>query len=208
MLMKAETITEALERVWLDPQPFPVDFAQALQWLGLGRKDNALRTLRESFKEGVDYTICCSIVSSKDRSVCSSKLRSKRGGQNRKDYSLSIPCFKKFCMMAPTPQGDKVRDYYLRVEEMVRQHYLQARQHEQRAQALRVLIADEERKIGAAEASIAGIVLPAKEAIRTAKAQLASVSTERTGQLMLFAVAIPQPRLNRLPVGWNIANAA
>jgi len=83
---------------------YPVDFDEAWQWIGYSRKDNALVILKNNFEEETDF--------------CSCLFRSKKGsgGHNEVKYSLTVDCFKSFCMMAGTDRGKEVRKYYLAVE--------------------------------------------------------------------------------------------
>jgi len=92
---------------------YPVYFDEAWQWIGYSLKENALRVLLANFDENLDY-----VCSSKKRSkqMQKNETTSQRGGHNRIDYSLTVDCFKAFCMMAGTERGKEVRKYYLAVE--------------------------------------------------------------------------------------------
>jgi phage anti-repressor protein len=116
--------------LYRDENPFPVDFDAAWKWCGYTRKNNAKRTLLESFEEGVDYQISCSTLKwSKiegEENRCSLKSsgfgEKQNGGQNRQDIYLSIDCFKAFAMMAKTEKGKQVRKYFLECERLAKEY--------------------------------------------------------------------------------------
>lgn len=82
--------------------PFPVDFDDAVRWIGWTRKATAKTILINNFEEGRDFR-----RSSRKTSV---------GGRPSDVYLLTVECFKKMAMMAETEQGDQVRDYFLECE--------------------------------------------------------------------------------------------
>jgi phage anti-repressor protein len=89
-------------------EQYPVDFDQAWQWVGYARKDSALRALKESFIEGIDFNLHNNV-----------EVRFEGGREVRRPfdtYFLTVDCFKSFCMMAGTEKGKEVRKYYLRIE--------------------------------------------------------------------------------------------
>lgn len=87
------------------PEPFPVDFDKAWQWLGYSRKDVAKRKLEADFVEGTDFLL-------------RNKVEQKEGsgGHNEQKIKLTIDCFKSFGMMAGTEMGKQVRQYFLECE--------------------------------------------------------------------------------------------
>lgn len=85
---------------------FPIDFDEAWKWIGYSTKGNALRVLEENFKQGEDF----------DFSLLINQKKQRGGDRKTVKYSLTVDCFKSFCMMAGTEQGRNVRRYFLDVE--------------------------------------------------------------------------------------------
>ena len=85
-------------------EKFPVRFDNAWDWIGFSRKDSAKRTLVDNFTKDVDYQ------------SLHFNVDNQKGGQNKEYISLTIDCFKTFCMLANTEQGKKVRRYYIEIE--------------------------------------------------------------------------------------------
>jgi phage anti-repressor protein len=111
--MKEElAIYEGFARIAESPEPYPVDFDDAWQWVGYSRKDHALRALRDNFEEGVDYHL------PNNGEVVK---REQGGGTQPAKYFLTTDCFKAFCMMAGTEKGKEVRQYYLAIEKKYRE---------------------------------------------------------------------------------------
>lgn len=86
-------------------EPFPVDFDEAWNWIGYSRKDAAKRVLETSFVRDIDYQI-----------FAPQSGGAKRGGHNKESISLTVDCFKSFCMMAGTEKGREVRQYFIACE--------------------------------------------------------------------------------------------
>ena len=96
--MNALVLKDHFLRIAESDVEFPIDFDDAWQWIGFSRKDPALRTLKNNFEEGFDFS--------------TSKWKST-GGRPTIHYQLAIDCFKSLCMMAHTDTGKEVRKYYL-----------------------------------------------------------------------------------------------
>lgn len=59
-------------------------------------------------------------IEGKDFAVCFPNLESEgRGGQNRKEYLLSIPMAKELCMVSKTAKGKEARLYFIECEAQV-----------------------------------------------------------------------------------------
>jgi phage anti-repressor protein len=102
-------LLDQFSRIAESPEPYPVDFDQAWQWIGYSTKQKAREALERNFEDGVDYT--------------SFNLTVKReiGATNKMQINLTVDCFKSFCMMAGTDKGKKVRQYYLAIEKKYRE---------------------------------------------------------------------------------------
>jgi phage anti-repressor protein len=102
-------LLDQFSKIAESPEPYPVDFDTAWQWVGYTRKDVALRALQSSFEEEMDY---------------STLKRNRSDGKPGKPYNayfLTVDCFKAFCMMAGTDKGKEVRQYYLAIEKKYRE---------------------------------------------------------------------------------------
>lgn len=88
-------------------EEFPVDFDDAWRWIGYTRKDTAKDSLEANFHKGFDFS-------------GEFRKNSLRGRPVEKIF-LTVDCFKAFCMMAGTPKGREVREYFLRCEKQLKQ---------------------------------------------------------------------------------------
>ena len=100
--------TQALLDQWLEAEKsgvqFPVPFDQAWPMAGYSRKDSAKRKLSKR-REGSHFHKSVQMVK-----------RSQGGGRKLESISLSIDGFKHLCLMAETPEGDAIRDYFIEAE--------------------------------------------------------------------------------------------
>lgn len=81
---------------------FVINLEKAMQWIGYSRKDAAKRALEDTFQQNIDYIVTGAI------------------GKNNKiteEIMLTVPCFKKLAVLAPTEKGRKIREYYVTMEE-------------------------------------------------------------------------------------------
>lgn len=107
LLLKRERAFTKYERYLLSTDPYPVD-ADIL--LGLYSQKHVLKEcLQREFAEDVDY------IQKPDNTA-----RKGRGGHNRKNIFLSVPCFKEVLMMQRTVEGKKFRRYFILAEEYLR----------------------------------------------------------------------------------------
>ena len=97
------TFSQDLAQQFIEnPDPFPVDFELAWQWLGYSKKSNAKRMLISQFEKDFDF---CSIMS-----------KTPQDGRPSESIFLSVDCFKSLGMMAGTDQGKQIRKYFLECE--------------------------------------------------------------------------------------------
>ena len=88
---------------------FPVDLAEAWEWLGYSRKDSAKRALLNAgFIEDQDFHISVEATTTGISAIVNEKVL------------LTIECFKMWAMMAGTEQGRQVRLYFLECEKIAR----------------------------------------------------------------------------------------
>lgn len=78
---------------------FPIDFDDAWQWVGWTRKSTAKEILISNFVESVDF--------------CRKGFKSPSGGRPSEWILLTVDCFKSLAMMAGTPKGRRIRQYFL-----------------------------------------------------------------------------------------------
>lgn len=90
-----------------DGSQFPIDYDLVWAELGYSRRDNARRRLVKSLIENVDFALLTSEEWSQD-------------GRLKDSISLSVDGFKMLCMLAETPQGREVRQYFIQVEKAYR----------------------------------------------------------------------------------------
>jgi phage anti-repressor protein len=88
------------------PAPYPVDFDHAWKWCGYSRKAHAKRALEAYLIKGSDFL------------QFEEKVPTK--GRPSENIRLSIEGFKMFAMIARTPQGRKVREYFIECERQLK----------------------------------------------------------------------------------------
>ena len=96
-----------------DPNAFVIDIEDVVQWLGFSQKVKAVRLLKENFEQDVDFSTA----------FPTGKAVYKGGGHNKECIMLSVRTFKKLGMIAKTTKADQVREYYLKMEEVLMEHF-------------------------------------------------------------------------------------
>lgn len=84
-----------------DGVPFPVPFDAAWPIAGYSTKANGKRGLK-ALEEGIDFS--------------SMLMKNGRRGRSSESILLSCDAFKHLCLMAETPEGREVRDYFIESE--------------------------------------------------------------------------------------------
>lgn len=82
---------------------FIVDFEEAWAWCGYSTKANALRKLKSTFQENIDYIV---FINSDEKPT----------GKPSSNYKLTADCFKHFGMIAQTEKGKEIRSYFIKCE--------------------------------------------------------------------------------------------
>ena len=98
-----------------------IDMDVVSRWLN-STKSVLLRTLRASYKQGIDY-----------QEVKSVKRVGKYGGNNYKKVMISPDCFKRLCMRSATKRSEEVRSYFIALESLIvryKTHMLDGMQRE------------------------------------------------------------------------------
>jgi DNA-binding transcriptional MerR regulator/phage anti-repressor protein len=102
------------EKAIKDDCKFPICFENATKWIGFTRKDHAKTHLLNNFNEHVDFEF------SRSRGETRSDNATTVGRPVEAIY-LTADCFKTMCMTANTPQGKRVRKFYLDLERRLRE---------------------------------------------------------------------------------------
>ena len=91
---------------------FVIDLDNVWQWLGFGQKVNAKRVLEKNFTINKDYKL----------SLCqlAKQTNSAKGGHNKEVFMLNINTFKKFCLKSETKKADEIHDYFIKLEQILR----------------------------------------------------------------------------------------
>ena len=85
---------------------FVVNLDKVAKWLNV-LKGNLMKTLTQSYKKGIDYTI-----------TPAPKV-SRHGGQLEKIVMLTSDCFKRLCMRSRSKKAEDVRTYFIQLEALV-----------------------------------------------------------------------------------------
>jgi phage anti-repressor protein len=97
---------------------FPVDFDKAWRWIGYSRKDNAKVAFENAgFLAGIEFEVFLI------------HQENPKGGRRPEKIRLTVDCFKSWAMMAGTPKGKEVRQYFLRCERELKDRVDQDRQN-------------------------------------------------------------------------------
>ena len=84
---------------------YAVDLDKVWEMFGFPSKQNAIRAMKNNFKENVDYT-----VKTPSRPL---DRDDNRGGHNRQQILMTATAFKELCLRANTPRASVIRKYYI-----------------------------------------------------------------------------------------------
>jgi phage anti-repressor protein len=87
---------------------FVIDLNNVYELIGFASKGNAKRTLANNFIENENFKILLCVPAKRNEK--------QRGGQNEEKVMLNIDTFKNLCLMAKTKNGKKIREYYVKLE--------------------------------------------------------------------------------------------
>ncbi len=90
---------------------FIINLDDIWKWLGFSRKDPAKRVLQKHFSQNVDYKIA----------LHNSVERKNDGGYNKEHILLTVETFKTLCMLAATDKSKEIRQYYIKLEELLQE---------------------------------------------------------------------------------------
>ena len=92
-----------------DPKTdFVIDLEDVYEWLGFSRKDPANTILVKRLQEGRHY-----------KTVFSASAEKPNGGRPTEQILMTVHGFKQLCMQAGTAKAQRVREYYLTMEEVL-----------------------------------------------------------------------------------------
>ena len=111
------------EHLKRDPDALEIDFDDVYRWLGIDRKDSALRLLKREFSSN-EYIVHCGVDNS-----------APGAGRPRDVYKISFNQFEELMISAQTSEGKKARKLVLLLKKIL-QEYIVAEQQQLRANAL------------------------------------------------------------------------
>ncbi len=126
-----------------DPDALDIDFDDVFKWLGIDRKDSALRLLKREFSsaEYVSHTDVGNLGTT--------------GGRPKEVYKISFNQFEELMIAAQTDEGKKARKLVLLLKKIL-QDYMIAEQ-EQRSAALEALRMSEAARANALQQQLDGL---------------------------------------------------
>jgi hypothetical protein len=89
---------------------FVIDLDDVWKWFGFSQKVNAKTLLEKHFVIEKDYILQQNQQSS-----------GTRGGHNKETFLLNTKTFKSMCLKVGTKKADEIHDYYLKMEEIIRE---------------------------------------------------------------------------------------
>lgn len=90
---------------------YNVDLDLVVKWLD-AKRENLIDTLKSNYEENDDYIVKIGVKSKKN----------DWGGSKKKSYYLTSECFKLLSLRSNAKNGEKIRKYYIKLEEIV-DHY-------------------------------------------------------------------------------------
>jgi phage anti-repressor protein len=122
-----------------DNTKFIISFDDIWKWIGFARKDPAKRLLLNKFTKNIDFILLHQKVEqNKDTENLENidfilllflaeqnkdtENLENRGGHNKETILLNVDTFKNFCLMASTENAKKIRNYYIKMENIMFQY--------------------------------------------------------------------------------------
>jgi phage anti-repressor protein len=90
---------------------FVIDLDNVWKWLGFSRKEHCKTALVKHFTKDIDYKVALPQI----------RERKNEGGFNKEQVMLNIETFKGLCMLAGTKKSKEIRQYYLKLEELLQE---------------------------------------------------------------------------------------
>jgi len=116
-----ETFTETQQQLFVSSlycflnynptNDYIINLDNVWQWLGFSQKDSAKRVIEKHFVLNKDYKILVHNLS--EQKV------DGRGGHNKQTILLNVQTFKLLCIKAETKKANEIRDYFIKLEELL-----------------------------------------------------------------------------------------
>jgi phage anti-repressor protein/predicted GIY-YIG superfamily endonuclease len=87
-----------------------IDLDAISKWLTI-KKSNLMATLKQSYKDGIDYVI--------NRHYIEKGKGRTKGGHNKMQVLLTPDCFKRLSMRSKGKKAEEVRTYFIQIESLV-----------------------------------------------------------------------------------------
>jgi phage anti-repressor protein len=109
---------------------FVIDLDDVWKWCGFTRKDSCKKVIEKHFTRDVDYKI-----------LLRNLAEQVHGGSNKEHILMNVETFKSLCMLAGTKKSKQIRQYYLKLEELLQDILQEQLQHQQQ------VLQEQERQI-------------------------------------------------------------
>jgi phage anti-repressor protein len=100
---------------------FVINLDEVWKWCGFARIDPAKRVLEKHFTENVDYKTFAPPNCGANFVSQVGEAKETRGGHNKEQILMNIETFKTLCMLAGTSKSKEIRQYYIKLEELMQQ---------------------------------------------------------------------------------------
>jgi phage anti-repressor protein len=90
---------------------FVIDLDDVWKWVGFLNKANSKRLLDKQFIINKDYKLF----------IMGEQKKHIKGGHNKETIMLNVETFKRFCLKARTKKADEIHDYYIRLEQILKE---------------------------------------------------------------------------------------
>jgi phage anti-repressor protein len=88
---------------------YPINLETVYKMIGFANKGNAMKTIKSNFTKDEDYK---TIIFPMEKN----KLTEETRGRKEETIMLNVDTFKSLCMLVKTPEGKKIRKYYVKLE--------------------------------------------------------------------------------------------
>jgi phage anti-repressor protein len=99
---------------------FIIDLDDVWKWCGFTRKDSCKKVIEKHFTRDVDYKI-----------LLRNLAEQVHGGSNKEHILMNVETFKSLCMLAGTSKSKQIRQYYIKLEELLQNTLQEQLQHQQ-----------------------------------------------------------------------------
>jgi hypothetical protein len=100
---------------------FIIDFDNVWKWMGFSRKEHAKTLLTKHFTIDIEYQVNKSATAVAVAGFESVQRNLGGAGKNKETILLTINTFKNFCLKANTDKANEIREYYIKLEELLQE---------------------------------------------------------------------------------------